>query len=66
MAEFKTAQDLEASARWLVQQVSNRLEVSLTSDRRVKINITEETTRWLASELLHVYTEGVNDWLEKN
>lgn len=61
MAEFKTAEDLEPKARYLVDRIARHARVGLTSQNVVEVAYTETLLQLVASELLDAYKEGWDD-----
>lgn len=65
MAEFKTVDDMQYRANYLLQSLCTKLDIRLNEENnRVFIDFDRTTAKWLAAELLDVYTNGVNSWIE--
>lgn len=63
--ELKHAKDMEPRARHILQNLCKSLNIDLKENNKLFINFDEMLTKWLASELLEVYTNGINSWIEE-
>ena len=61
MPEYKSVEDMEAKALWILKVYSeSRVKVTMEG-HTIHLKYDKMDIKWLASELLEVYTDGFND-----
>lgn len=65
MSEFKTAKELEFRALYIIRTFSERVNIKIGENKKAFVDWNKLDVQWMAAELLDVYTQGVNEWIEK-